>query len=117
MTTGTPELTAPPAPARAGAHRAVRPRRSSHVVSKTVVNLVLLLIAACFVVPLLWVVLAAFNESATLSVTWPAPWSLGNFEAVLDTDTRQTIARVAVGKVPKRVLVVTLPGQTASDGK
>jgi multiple sugar transport system permease protein len=87
VTTGTPELTAPPAATRAGAHRAPRPRRSSHVVGKTVVNLVLLLIAACFVVPLLWVVLAAFNESATLSVTWPDPWSLGNFEAVLDTDT------------------------------
>jgi len=87
VTTGTPERTAPPAPAHAGAHRATRRRRSSHVVSKATVNLVLLLIAACFVVPLLWVVLAAFNESATLSVTWPAPWSLGNFEAVLNTDT------------------------------
>jgi multiple sugar transport system permease protein len=87
MTTGAPERTAPPAPARAGVHRGVRPKRSSHFVSKTVVNLALLLIAAGFVVPLLWVVLAAFNESATLSVTWPAPWSVGNFEAVLDTDT------------------------------
>ncbi|QYN40425.1 carbohydrate ABC transporter permease [Pseudonocardia sp. DSM 110487] len=65
----------------------MRRRRSSHVVSKLTVNLVLLLIAACFVVPLLWVVLAAFNESATLSVTWPDPWSLGNFGAVLDEDT------------------------------
>ena len=87
MTTGSPELTAPPAPARAGVHRATRPKRSSHLVSKAVVNLVLLLIAACFVVPLLWVVLAAFNESATLAVTWPDPWSLGNFAAVLDEDT------------------------------
>jgi YVTN family beta-propeller protein len=41
----------------------------------------------------------------------------GNTVAVLETDTRQTIARVDVGKVPKRVLVVTPPGQTASDGK
>jgi multiple sugar transport system permease protein len=87
VTTDTPELTAPPAAAGAGSHRAVRRPRSSHVVSKLTVNLVLLLIAACFVVPLLWVVLAAFNESATLSVTWPDPWSIGNFAAVLDEDT------------------------------
>ena len=42
---------------------------------------------------------------------------IGNTVAVIDTDTRQTVARIAVGKVPKRVLVVTLPGQTAADGK
>jgi multiple sugar transport system permease protein len=88
MSTGAPTRSAPEAtPTRDGTHRVARGRRSSHMVSKATVNLVLLLIAACFVVPLLWVVLAAFNESATLSVTWPAPWSLGNFEAVLDTDT------------------------------
>jgi multiple sugar transport system permease protein len=88
MTTESPAVPAPPAaPARAGAHRAARGRRSSHLVGKGVVNLVLLLIAACFVVPLLWVVLAAFDESAGLSVSWPQPWSLGNFEAVLNTDT------------------------------
>ena len=42
---------------------------------------------------------------------------IGNTVAVIDTDTRQTVTRVAVGNVPKRVLVVTLPGQTAADGK
>ena len=87
MTTGTPERTAAPAPAHAGARGAARHRRSSHVVSKLTVNLVLLLIAACFVVPLLWVVLASFDESAGLSVALPQEWSLGNFEAVLNTDT------------------------------
>jgi YVTN family beta-propeller protein len=42
---------------------------------------------------------------------------IGNTVAVIDTATRQTVTRVAVGKVPKRVLVVTPPGQTAEDGK
>jgi YVTN family beta-propeller protein len=42
---------------------------------------------------------------------------VGNTVAVIDTDTRETIARVAVGNVPKRVLVVVLPERTASGGK
>ena len=38
-------------------------------------------------VPLLWVLLAAFNGTAGLGVSWPAPWTLDNFRAVLDEDT------------------------------
>ena len=34
---------------------------------------------------------------------------LGNTVAVIDTSTRETVARIAVGQVPKRVLVVTVP--------
>ncbi|HUY90770.1 MAG TPA: beta-propeller fold lactonase family protein [Pirellulales bacterium] len=34
----------------------------------------------------------------------------GSTVAVIDTATRQVAARIAVGQVPKRVLVVTLPG-------
>ncbi len=36
---------------------------------------------------------------------------VGNTVAVLDTETRRTVARIAVGSVPKRVLVVTLPSR------
>ncbi len=42
---------------------------------------------------------------------------VGNTVAVIDTNTRETIARVAVGNVPKRVLVVDLPERTASGGR
>ena len=42
---------------------------------------------------------------------------VGNTVAVIDTDSRRAVARVAVGQVPKRVLVVTPHGRTASDGK
>lgn len=38
---------------------------------------------------------------------------IGNTVAVIDTTTRKTVARIAAGQVPKRVLVVTLPVQTA----
>ncbi len=34
---------------------------------------------------------------------------IGNTVAVIDTDRRETVARIAVGSVPKRVLVVTPP--------
>lgn len=42
---------------------------------------------------------------------------IGNTVAVIDTNSRETIARIAVGNVPKRVLVVTLPAPASSKGK
>ena len=87
MSTETP---ARPAPTPSGA-ATVRRRRnaggSSRLAGKAAVNAVLLLIAACFVVPMLWLVFGAFNASAGLSVSWPQPWSLDNFRAVLTEDT------------------------------
>jgi multiple sugar transport system permease protein len=47
---------------------------------------VLLAIAACFAVPILWLVLAAFDGSATLSVHFPTAPTLGNFAKVLTPD-------------------------------
>ena len=41
---------------------------------------------------------------------------VGNTVAVIDTASRTTVARIAVGNVPKRVLVVTLPERVASPG-
>lgn len=51
-------------------------------------SLVLMLIAAAFVVPMVWVLLAAFNgdPSQGVQITWPHPWTLGNFGAVLTVD-------------------------------
>ena len=42
---------------------------------------------------------------------------IGNTVAVIDTDSRKTVARIAVGSVPKRVVVVTPPERTSSSGK
>lgn len=56
-------------------------------VARLLVNAALLLVALCFVVPLVWLVLAAFNARAGLSVSWPHPWTLGNFRAVMTVDT------------------------------
>ena len=78
---------------------AVRPQRAatadkaartgtgpSTLVRQSTVNLVLLLIAACYLVPLLWLVLASFDATAGPSVAWPDRWTFDNFRAVLTTD-------------------------------
>lgn len=49
-------------------------------------NLVVALIGVCFLLPLLWLVLAAFDENATLSIRLPEAWSIANFAAVLTPD-------------------------------
>lgn len=56
-------------------------RRS--VFNKGIVNLVLIIIGLLFVVPLLWVITAAFNKNPTLVVQVPSPFSLQNFREVL----------------------------------
>jgi multiple sugar transport system permease protein len=57
------------------------------MVSKGVVNAVLIGIAACYVIPLLWLVFASFDVDAGLAVKVPGEWSLDNFRAVLNEDT------------------------------
>lgn len=85
-------VTAPAAPRPVGGaattRTEARPRRRPrrHLAGKAAVNLVLVLIAAGFVIPLLWLVLAAFNARAGLSVSMPSPWTLRNFHAILTED-------------------------------
>ena len=50
-------------------------------------NLSLIFVALCFVAPMVWILLAAFDERAGLEIALPANWSLGNFAAILDGDT------------------------------
>ncbi|MGI5130241.1 carbohydrate ABC transporter permease [Pseudonocardia sp. CA-107938] len=78
-----PITTSPTTAPAVVAHR----RRSRGLVGKGVVNLVLVGIGACYVVPLLWLVFASFDAKAGLSVQWPGEWSLDNFRAVLNEDT------------------------------
>src|SRR5699024_4039533 len=47
----------------------------------------MVIIGAAFLVPLLWVVLASFDTEASLSVAPPGTWSLGNYEAIWNTET------------------------------
>ena len=56
-------------------------------ISKLSANLVLLAIGVLFVLPLLWVLFASINRTAGLRVEFPTHLTLGNFKAVLNTDT------------------------------
>lgn len=60
--------------------------RRSRMLTRCAVNLVLLLIAAGYLVPLLWLFVAAFNKSAGPAVAWPSTWTTDNFAAVLTED-------------------------------
>lgn len=62
-------------------------RSSRRLIDRVLVNLALLAVAAGFVVPLLWLILAAFDAHAGLAVSWPHPWTLHNFHAILTYDT------------------------------
>jgi len=50
---------------------------------KAVSNVVLIVIAICFAVPLAWLLLASVDPSATLSAKVPSQFTLDNFTAVL----------------------------------
>jgi multiple sugar transport system permease protein len=83
MSTATAEQTAlvtapPPAP-----------RRRRQLSGRMIGSLGLLVVAAAFLVPLLWVLLAAFNgdPSQGVQIAWPHPFSLGNFRAVMNEET------------------------------
>lgn len=55
--------------------------------TKVAANLVLLVVAVLFVVPMLWMLFAAFNKNASVSLAFPTHASLANFRAVLNFDT------------------------------
>lgn len=63
------------------------PAKQPITVDKVLSSAALLLIAAVFCVPLLWVLLASINPNACLSVAWPQQPSLENFNAILNTKT------------------------------
>src|SRR5690606_7089695 len=45
------------------------------------------IIAAAFIIPLLWVLLAPFHVAATYAIQWPDPWTLENFRRLFSNDT------------------------------
>lgn len=65
------------------------PARRPHLSGRWIASLILLVLAAAFIVPLLWVLFAAFNgdPSQGVRIQWPHPFSLGNFRAVLNPET------------------------------
>jgi multiple sugar transport system permease protein len=64
--------------------RLTSPRKGSATV---ITYLVLCIIGLLFLAPLLWLILASINGNATLSVSTPHPFTLGNFRQVLTGST------------------------------
>jgi multiple sugar transport system permease protein len=66
-----------------------RSRGRPRVSGRLLASLVLLLLAAAFVIPLLWVIFAAFNgdPSQGIKIMWPHPFTLDNFKAVMTPET------------------------------
>jgi len=71
-----------------------RPRSRSHtthvrgrLAALILANVGVLAVAAIFVIPLLWVLLASVNRTAGLTVSLPDHWTLYNFRAVLTPET------------------------------
>jgi len=83
VASSTPSTRRTSLPPAAGGVRRVRAR----VVSTVLANLAVLGVAAVFIIPLLWVVLASFNRTAGLTVSVPDHWTLDNFRAVLTPET------------------------------
>lgn len=75
----------PPA-APAGAPAPTRTRSARRRSERIAANSALLVVAACFVLPLLWLVLASVNGTADLRVSVPDPFTAENFDAVLNTE-------------------------------
>ncbi|RZI81649.1 MAG: carbohydrate ABC transporter permease, partial [Microbacterium sp.] len=48
-----------------------------------IASVILAVIGALFLVPLLWIVFASFNETATVSMSLPETWTLDNYTQVM----------------------------------
>ncbi|MAQ82705.1 carbohydrate ABC transporter permease [Psychromarinibacter halotolerans] len=55
--------------------------------SRAAANVSLSFVALAFLAPMVWVVLAAFDPVASLSIKMPAQWSLGNFGSIMTENT------------------------------
>lgn len=53
----------------------------------TLTNGLLLFIALCFILPIVWLVLSSFDTKATLAISMPDSFSVDNFRAVLNAQT------------------------------
>lgn len=75
------------APAPRRLPQVTTPRKSGAAVAA---NLTLLIIGIVFLIPLIWLITAAFNPTATLSLNLPHRPSMANFTAVLNGPTTFT---------------------------
>jgi multiple sugar transport system permease protein len=84
----TAAITAPASTAAPALTR-IRPRGRPRLSGRLWASLILLVLAAAFVIPLLWVILAAVNGDPNqgIRIMWPHPFTLDNFKAVMTPET------------------------------
>jgi multiple sugar transport system permease protein len=84
----TAAVTAPASTAAPAVTR-IRPRGRPRLSGRLLASLILLVLAAAFVIPLLWVILAAVNGDPNqgIRIMWPHPFTLDNFKAVMTPET------------------------------
>lgn len=72
------------APTRRGSRHGKGPRQRA---AEAASSIAMIALGIFFLIPLLWVVLASFDTEATLAVRMPRQWSLGNFQAIWNSET------------------------------
>ena len=65
----------------------------SERVTKAIHYAILTIIAIIFVLPLVWLILAAFDLNASQALKWPSQWTLSNFTSVLTNTDNPEPAR------------------------
>ena len=84
--------------------------------SRAAANVSLSFVALAFLAPMVWVVLAAFDPVASLSIKMPAQWSLGNFGSIMTENTtiRPFINSLIISAGTSAVVVVQPMSQCAT---
>lgn len=84
------------------------------VLTSTSVYVILTVLGICFLIPLLWPIFASLNPDATLSLTWPAHWSLSNFTTIISNGlVLRPFSNSLIMAVSTMVLVIILAGMAA----
>ncbi len=78
------------------------------------IYLILTLLGIFFLVPLLWPIFASFNPTATLSLTWPSPWSLSNYITIIANGlVVRPFSNSLIMALSTMILVIILAGMAA----
>ena len=86
----------------------------SERVTKAIHYAILTIIAIIFVLPLVWLILAAFDLNASQALKWPSQWTFSNFTSVLtNTDNLRGFGVGLTISLIQSLIVVLVSGLAA----
>ena len=86
----------------------------SEKVTKAIHYAILTIIAIIFVLPLVWLILAAFDLNASQALKWPSQWTISNFVSVLtNSDNLRGFGVGLVISLTESLIVVLVSGLAA----